>query len=214
VQVLLLLKVSSLCVSNFTQVFSLRLSYLFPSCVACAKPECCGFAMLQPIGQAPRRALSTRHTSLTCSREARLECQECITRKHCRRVVGDLMKGAGGRASSVVELDQYLRRPRSIGGRVQVGAAFEADMPWGPAQTVALVGACWGAPRVVAAPGFGAGWLWAWWLQGRPPRWLGTLMLLGPASTALQLCNFRASAGVCCAGSANETVCIDRVGEG
>ena len=38
-----------------------------------------------------------------------------------RRVVGDLMKNAGHRATSVVELDQYLRRPRSIGGRVQVG---------------------------------------------------------------------------------------------
>ncbi|KAK9840804.1 hypothetical protein WJX81_005840 [Elliptochloris bilobata] len=35
------------------------------------------------------------------------------------RVVGDLMKGAGHRAASAVELDQYLRRPRSIGGRVQ-----------------------------------------------------------------------------------------------
>jgi hypothetical protein len=54
-----------------------------------------------------------------------LERPRCITRERCCRVVGDLMKGAGGRASSVVELDQYLRRPRSIGGRVQVGTACE-----------------------------------------------------------------------------------------
>ncbi len=30
-----------------------------PSCVACAKPECCGLAMLPCHGKAPRRALST-----------------------------------------------------------------------------------------------------------------------------------------------------------
>ena len=58
----------------------------------------------------------------------------------CWRVVGDLMKHAGHRAASVVELDQYLRRPRSIGGRVQVAAQTQFAQN-APAQGLQCLGA-------------------------------------------------------------------------